>query len=266
MEIIIDNREKAILSIIDKEKIQLQTKNLEIGDIHLYYNQKLQYIIERKTLSDLAASIKDGRYKEQKVRLYNQNCEIIYIIEGYINSYNRKKKVNGIYGDTILGCITGMLLRDNIKIFISKNAEETCLILYKLINKIPEYKKKDLDSKNVINQEENENKTEDNIEYVKNSMIKTKKRDNILPKDMLLYQLAQIPGISVNIATSISKKYPSMMLLCEALNSYTEEDNGNKDKSLFLSEIEMDLSTGKKRKIGKVLSKRIYECLHGGNI
>ena len=148
-----------------------------------------------------------------------------------------------------------MLLRDNIKIFISKNAEETCLILYKLINKIPEYKKKDLDSKNVINQEENENKTEDNIEYVKNSMIKTKKRDNILPKDMLLYQLAQIPGISVNIATSISKKYPSMMLLCEALNSYTEEDNGNKDKSLFLSEIEMDLSTGKKEKLVKYYRK-----------
>ena len=77
-------------------------------------------------------------------------------------------------------------------------------------------------------------------------MIKTKKRDNILP-DMLLYQLAQIPGISVNIATSISKKYPSMMLLCEAVNNYNEEDK-KKDKGLFLSEIEMELSTGKKKK------------------
>ena len=56
------------------------------------------------------------------------------------------------------------------------------------------------------------------------------------------------------------------MLLCEAVNNYNEEDDKKKDKSLFLSEIEMELSTGKKRKIGKVLSKRIYECLYGGDI
>lgn len=43
----------------------------------------LDFIIERKTADDLAASIMDGRYEEQKFRL--KNCginNVIYLIEG----------------------------------------------------------------------------------------------------------------------------------------------------------------------------------------
>jgi crossover junction endonuclease MUS81 len=43
----------------------------------------LDFIVERKTSDDLAASIRDGRYDEQKYRL--KNCginNVIYLIEG----------------------------------------------------------------------------------------------------------------------------------------------------------------------------------------
>lgn len=43
----------------------------------------LDFIIERKTADDLAASIMDGRYEEQKFRL--RNCginNVIYLVEG----------------------------------------------------------------------------------------------------------------------------------------------------------------------------------------
>ena len=46
----------------------------------------LDFIIERKRISDLLASIKDGRYLEQKFRL--QKCginRIVYLIEGNIH-------------------------------------------------------------------------------------------------------------------------------------------------------------------------------------
>jgi ERCC4-type nuclease len=42
----------------------------------------LDYIIERKSCNDLAASIIDGRYNEQKLRLANSGMRVTYLIEG----------------------------------------------------------------------------------------------------------------------------------------------------------------------------------------
>ena len=50
----------------------------------------LDYIVERKTGSDLASSIIDGRYEEQKFRL--KNCginNVIYLVEGSAGQYCR---------------------------------------------------------------------------------------------------------------------------------------------------------------------------------
>ena len=49
-------------------------------------------IIERKSLSDLASSIKDGRYAEQSFRLNNynfQNHNIVYLIEGDLRYWEK---------------------------------------------------------------------------------------------------------------------------------------------------------------------------------
>ena len=48
----------------------------------------LDFIVERKTADDLAASIMDGRYEEQKFRL--KNCginNVIYLVEGTPGQY-----------------------------------------------------------------------------------------------------------------------------------------------------------------------------------
>ena len=66
MEIIIDNRENSLIKLLEENKIVFIKKNLEIGDIQFIENDKLIYILERKTINDLGASIKDGRYKEKK--------------------------------------------------------------------------------------------------------------------------------------------------------------------------------------------------------
>ena len=52
----------------------------------------LDCIVERKTSADLAASIVDGRYQEQKVRLRNCGCRcLLYIVEGLSLSVGRGK-------------------------------------------------------------------------------------------------------------------------------------------------------------------------------
>ncbi len=55
-----------------------------------YIDYVLDFIVERKTADDLAASIVDGRYEEQKFRL--KNCginNVIYLIEGKAGQYTR---------------------------------------------------------------------------------------------------------------------------------------------------------------------------------
>lgn len=65
-----------------KKKATKQKKRVESTDY------LLDFIIERKTADDLAASILDGRYEEQKFRL--KNCgvnNVIYLVEGTPGQY-----------------------------------------------------------------------------------------------------------------------------------------------------------------------------------
>ena len=74
---------------------KIKIEQLHIGDIVIEDDSgKTILIFERKTLNDLAASIKDGRYNEQSFRLNKEqihNHNIIYIIEGDIERYNEKR-------------------------------------------------------------------------------------------------------------------------------------------------------------------------------
>ena len=48
------------------QNIKIQSEMLPLGDVIFYNDQGDELVIvERKTLYDLASSIKDGRYKEQ---------------------------------------------------------------------------------------------------------------------------------------------------------------------------------------------------------
>lgn len=71
-------------------QVQVETRQLPVGDAlwiarHkvLRHEYVLDFIVERKRVEDLWASIKDNRYKQQKLRL--QRCGIkrlVYLIEG----------------------------------------------------------------------------------------------------------------------------------------------------------------------------------------
>ena len=111
--LIIDTRENLLYNnIIErdldvyKNHISIEKKNLELGDIEINVDFTNKFIFERKTLSDLNASIYDGRYKEQKHRLLSSysNNAITYIIEGddIHKSINRNdKKISSSYFNII---------------------------------------------------------------------------------------------------------------------------------------------------------------------
>ena len=63
----IDYREKCLKEYFES-KSYCNIVNLTLGDIILKYDNNIILLIERKTAADLAASIRDGRHKEQKYR------------------------------------------------------------------------------------------------------------------------------------------------------------------------------------------------------
>jgi len=87
----IDARERELIPLIREkmgettDQITISVESLPLGDIIFCKDEQELIIIERKSVADLAASIKDGRYQEQSYRLDGtelHNHNIVYLIEG----------------------------------------------------------------------------------------------------------------------------------------------------------------------------------------
>ena len=175
-------------------------KNLDIGDILCYVKDELKLIIERKTISDLYSSIKDGRYHEQKTRLLSNysNNNIIYLLEGDIQQHKKMFNIDIIYGSVV-----NTILRDKIKIIFSKDLDESIKFIKLLENRII-------------------NKPEffcDKVECDYTNTIKLKKKDNVTPKLYQIGLIAQIQGLSITKAKIIIEKYGNLCNLIEFLRS-----------------------------------------------
>ena len=95
VSLIVDNRE-SIKELINENIKNVSFENLELGDYQFKLNDKIFLIIERKTVTDYAASIIDARSREQKKRLLanKSNAHIMYLVEGNILKDNTSFKYN----------------------------------------------------------------------------------------------------------------------------------------------------------------------------
>lgn len=242
MELIVDNREGKLKDLMNPE-LNIRFDNLEIGDFIFQKKDthEVLFIIERKTLPDLASSIKSGRYREQKLRLINSGIsldKIIYLIEGRIK---KTQYVDGMPSTTLISSIINLLLRDNIKTIFTNDLEDTFYWLETIYGKIED------------NKLTGSNSQKQDIQYL--DTIKTKKKDNLNPKNCFILQLAVIPGVSNKIATSITDNYPSLTQLLNGFNQLETK------KELLLSDLTYQISNNKTRRIGKIISTRVYQYL-----
>lgn len=240
-KIIVDSREKSLFGILKdrdldiySDKIEILKEQLDIGDIHLSFSHNdnnYLYIYERKTNTDLIASIKDGRYKEQKLRLIASCANSLnYIIEGdmitSLKNKNNQKMVSGAYIHS--------MYRDKINVIFTADLEDTSTFLLLMASKIIDK------PENFICINNN-----DSCNYIDYCKIKTEKNKNIDKNTCYLLQLSQIPSISKEIAKNISNHYPSLVSLLSALNE-------SEDKIGLLMKID---------KIGKTKAATIIEYL-----
>lgn len=206
MTIIIDYREHELLKYCEEHHIAVQHENLLVGDI-VIKTEDTTLVFERKTLADLAASIKDGRYHEQKQRLLSTFPfhRITYLIEGSISSMMNKETVFGMSSKALLTAVISAQYRDGFHVIETKNVAETMWYLVEIASR---------ESEKIVFATDSGEKRDD---YVDTLRVKTKKIDNITPEVCYLMQLSQLPGISVNTAKEISKTYPTMSALLLAM-------------------------------------------------
>ena len=136
-KIIVDYREKSIIENLQastKLKSHLDIQNLDVSDIILQHKE-FRFLIERKSISDLICSIKDGRYKEQKMRLLSTKHQhpftsICYILEGAPKFRNLKMKTYIM----VLGL--ALTLRDKIPVFRTSSMNETIGLVVRLFMRL----------------------------------------------------------------------------------------------------------------------------------
>lgn len=249
--IIFDTRETQLISYFNsfQNTIPCITKQLDIGDIQFVNNEnELLFIIERKTIRDLAASIKDGRYREQKLRLI-ENCSkrgipVCYLIENN-RDYSLEDKVESIKYSALISCMANSMIRDRLFSFFSLNLSHSSHFILKTALQLAEQDQKS---------KENPNEIKKSIEYA--SIINKKKSKNINPENALIVLLSQIPGVSYNIAKAVSNNYPDLFSLCLAYSKLNESESESLLKNIYIS-----TKNDKIRKIGPVISKRIFYFL-----
>jgi len=248
------------------KNIIVKSEVLPIGDIIISDEKEDKLIIERKSVSDLLASIKDGRYEEQSYRLNGSeyhNHNIVYLIEGDVNKANRFKSENGLGSEklTLYSAMFSLNYYKGFSVFRSFSLTETATILCNMAYKLSKDETKQPFYKNTFLKEQIENG--DQVEQKETSapvessekdyvnIIKKIKKENITTENIDEIMLCQIPGISAVTALTIIEKYKSLSNLIKELETNQE----------CLKNISGINSKGQSRKINKTSIANIVKFL-----
>ena len=188
---------------------EIKSERLPLGDIIIHdpSQQKDIVLFERKSLNDLAASIQDGRYKEQSFRLTQStdfhNHNIIYIIEGDIARYNAKH--TRISKSALQSAMVSLLYYKGFSVIRTMNVGETAEFILHFADKVA--KERALGP--AVPAYSNTLPCDDDSSAERYSEVASKKekRDYITRENIGEIMLAQVPGVSPKIATGIMKKY-----------------------------------------------------------
>jgi ERCC4-type nuclease len=231
----IDYREQDLIRAFPNTAI-----NLPVGDIWICKEEKEEkeeeekekekengLVIERKTVKDLEASIMDGRYREQRGRIlaycHEHHTQPLYIIEGPMRTRKLPK-------ETLMKFLNRLTLHYQIAVIRTESVYETI----EWLKTLEEQWKKD----------PKELQRTTALVQVSDGIHVQKKVNANDPKQFTLACLVQCPGISVKMAEVI---YNEIGVLSEVMKA-TEKQ---------IQEIKVGA-----RKIGPVVSKRLFDLLH----
>ena len=249
MKLKVDDRERKLIKLLYAFKdmyqfnFTIEVEKLPLGDVILCEDDDTErLVIERKGVSDLASSLKDGRYREQSYRLTNNslhNHNIVYLIEGDISQYH--SKYTKIKPQTLYVTMFCLQYYKGFSVIKTKNISETAEYIIFMLDKMIRTK----DKKCYYSGEKHE-KPKNYCEVVN----KVKKK-NIRPDNIGEIILSQIPGISSTTSLAIMKKFGSLYNLLITL----KEDQHCLDEVVYITR------SGQTRRISKSSISNIVQYL-----
>lgn len=239
--------EKSLIKSFDELGYDYETEPMDVGDIQIRTQDAdknwtvVELIIERKEGKDLHASIKDGRYEEQKSRIKSLFSEtftpkqVYYLIENFPGPSGRYT-YDSQPRKCMWSAITNTMYRDGFNVFQSKSVSESAEWLNSLCNSVRKHKMTVFSSSDLKVHEAN---------------LKKKK---VTPTDFLKHSLMLIKGVQDDVSDPIVEKYETFSnIIRKYQNKINKGDEPGAEKMLK----DLNRSSGN-RKIGPVLSKRIY--------
>lgn len=222
MKLVVDHREVALREHL--ADVAVDWRLLDLGDVVIEAGDGTALLVmERKSIKDLAASIKDGRYRAQKDKLmssYNRDA-LCYIIEGKLSfADNTGILVSGIGMDALHSCVLNTALRDKIRVFQTSDAKDTCDLIQQIFKRYS----RDPNAYTVDGGEKG------------GSELHVPKCRNGTQEECFVAQLCQVPGVSTKTAQAIVEVHKSIATLVDilkvegagALSQIKTESNGKK--------------------------------------
>jgi ERCC4-type nuclease len=185
---------------------------LHVGDICLRNAEGRDVcIVERKSLTDLKASIRDARYEEQSYRLLHAGGlsphDIVYIIEGAMSTVRSAKDKKTVYS-----AMTSLNAFKGFSVLRTNSVQETAELVLSMASKYERNAKKGIFPASMT-----ASGGGPPASYC--TVVKKVKKENVSIDNFAEIVLSQIPGVSATAAVAIMQKFSSFHALLQSLQT-----------------------------------------------
>lgn len=255
--VVLDTREDALLAALQRlnpagSGVAVRVEPLPVADIAIRPGEPGTdapplMLLERKTLGDLAASIVDGRYREQKARLLaavdTEPHKAAYVVEGgeLGGDPAAVTVAGGVKADALWGAIVNSQCRDMMRVFRTADPAETALLVLKLAK---------FHARATVPGG-----------GIRGSMKTPTAARAAVEGGFFAGMLTQVPGCSLARAAAVTRLYPAPAALCAALH----EDRAAAERAI--ADLRVDAAGGgggAARRIGPALAAAIASVMLGG--
>ncbi|KAK0573535.1 hypothetical protein LWI29_009596 [Acer saccharum] len=199
---------RIIDNICSQFKIRIEVRRLPVGDGIWIARHKqffdeyiLDFIVERKNIDDLRCSIRDNRYRDQKLRLLRCGLKkLIYLVEGDPNTSEAAESIK-------TACFTTEIL-EGFDVQRTNGLADTLRKYGYLTQAITQYYKLEL--------------PEDQLKYTgvcppfEEFLKRCQDLDKMTVGDVFAIQLMQVPQVTEEIAIAVLDLYPTLLSLARA--------------------------------------------------
>ena len=207
---------KSLATAVATTNHEIKSERLPLGDVILHDpsqgQQKDIVIFERKTLADLAASIRDGRYKEQSFRLIETAAatgfhthNIVYIIEGDLARYDERH--TQITKTALQSAMVSLLYYKGFSVIRTMNVGETADFILHFADKVAKESAAGARPAYTHAVIADTTTATPMAQAYSEVSAKKEKRDYITRENIGEIMLSQVPGVSPKVAAAILSKY-----------------------------------------------------------